>query len=686
VSLRLQLLFFGLLTLALPWAGMRVVREMEGALRNGVESSVLASARTVAAALANRLADDEEAERAFQATRARPGLAVYAHPLRGALQIDGRRDDWRAGDLRGTELAPGYELWAGTYGRFAYLFVEVADPDRVVQSSPGQTPYGDRVVLLVEGRDEPSRWLTLSTGAPGAFRARYAEPGSFAPTVSFEDRVVAAWRETGNGFAVEARIPLGLVDSGLGVAIIDVDHVADGYTVSTISSWDTTGTDDGVLVFRREGVQAAVDEFTQMGSRFRVLDAAGWVLADTGGIVPSDDPLAGTGGLAERFFGYALRRDDPSYASLERPAGHLADPSLRGALANDAAVAWYRDGPGDSAVVAAAAPIRAGDTVIGAVLLEQASDPILTLTNRALLRLVTLTLAISTVAALALLGYASFLSWRVQRLARAAEAALGPRGEINVVLPGMTAPDELGDLARTFGDLLGRLRDYTGYLRTLTGKLAHELRTPLAVVSTSLDNLAHEVREPAAAPYLQRLRDGAARLDSIIEAMSAATRIEQAVTSTPVETIDLAAIVGACVRAYRDVYPDTEFAGSVPQTPCVIDGSGELVAQLLDKLVENAVSFRLPGTPVSVDLRPADTEFVLSVANQGPLLPDAMRQQVFDSLVSLRPYGDGSTHLGLGLYVVALIARFHGGRIAAENQPDASGVVVSVAFPRRANV
>ena len=54
----------------------------------------------------------------------------------------------------------------------------------------------------------------------------------------------------------------------------------------------------------------------------------------------------------------------------------------------------------------------------------------------------------------------------------------------------------------------------------------------------------------------------------------------------------------------------------------------------------------------------------------------------FDSLVSIRTRGDGRPHLGLGLYVVALIAKFHGGRVEADNLPDDRGVVFRVYFPR----
>jgi K+-sensing histidine kinase KdpD len=112
-------------------------------------------------------------------------------------------------------------------------------------------------------------------------------------------------------------------------------------------------------------------------------------------------------------------------------------------------------------------------------------------------------------------------------------------------------------------------------------------------------------------------------------------------------------------------------------------GSSELAAQLLDKLVENAVSFCAPGSTIGIELQRAPGELVLSVNNAGPLLPTSMRRQLFDSLVSVRAQSDGRAHLGLGLHVVALIAKFHSARVEADNLEDGSGVVFRVRFPRR---
>jgi two-component system, OmpR family, sensor histidine kinase ChvG len=687
MSLRSQLLAFGLLTLVLPWAGYRYVQELEAALRSGLERSLLASAGTVGAAL-----DDQAVLlRAAAAERSAGsrGAKIYGAPLRAAPRVDGVRDDWGVDDSAAVALDGGHRFFAGVHERYVYLFVDVRDDDLVYQASPGVTPYGDRLWLAVEPRPGAREWLLLATPAPGAFRTQLTVPPLFAPSGSYEDRISSAWQETPQGYAVEIRVPLNLVGDALGIAVIDVDRGAggsagaQGYTVEVAATFDADTGAPGHFIYQRPELERIVAQFGQAGDRFRVVDRDGWVLSDTGRVRAADRETAPVaGGLAGDLIRLLLRRDDPDYRGLERPPGRLADGPLRAALDGAAATAWFRSGSDQSTIVVAAAPIESPGGVLGAVLLEQASDPILTLTNQALVRLLTSTLIATLVAAAGLLGFATLLSFRVRRLARAAESAVGPKGEIDTALPGRTAGDELGDLTRSFGRLLERLREHTQYLRTLTGKLSHELRTPLAVVSTSLDNLEHEVDSPAALPYLKRLRDGTARLDSILAAMSEATRMEQAIGDTAPERFDLAAVVESCWRAYIDVYPDRKLTLDVGARDAAVVGSGELAAQLIDKLVDNAVGFSPTGSVIGIALTDTGAELELAVTNRGSKLPEAMREQLFDSLVSVRDGGDGRPHLGLGLYIVALIAEFHGGRVAADNLADGSGVVFRVAFPK----
>ena len=106
------------------------------------------------------------------------------------------------------------------------------------------------------------------------------------------------------------------------------------------------------------------------------------------------------------------------------------------------------------------------------------------------------------------------------------------------------------------------------------------------------------------------------------------------------------------------------------------------MAQLLDKLVDNALDFARPGTPVRVSLARDGRAATLSVENQGPPLPERMRTRLFESMVSIRPSGgDGGPHLGLGLYLVRLIAAFHGGQAVARDREDGDGVQVAVTLP-----
>ena len=681
MSLRLQLLAFGLLTLALPWNGLRYVQEMEGALRGGLEQSLLASATTVATAL-------EEQEAVIcpplqcAEPSARDGTTIYAPPLREEPTIDGVRDDWYATPEAEIVLKGGHRLWAGVFGRYAFLFVAVEDSDPVYQRLPGQAPYGDRIVLCLKPDGGAERWLLLNTGAPGTIRGQATRPGRFEPTQDYDARVLAAWQETATGYAVEVRLPLALVGTALGVAVIDVDRQGTGYTVPDVSAtWDLAAKDPGRFVYQRPELRQLLAQFTRAGGRFRVLDSDGWVLSDTGSVRPRT--AAPPNGWASGVFRLILGRRDPPYP-VEQPGGRIADPTLRQALGQRPVTAWFAGAGEQDSIVAAAVPIEGPGDQRGAVLLEQASDPILTLTNRALVRLMTFTLLTSVIAAAGLLGYATWLSLRVRRLAQAADAALGPRGEIRVGIPDAAARDELGDLARSFAHLLERLRQHTDYLRTLAGKLSHELRTPLAVVSTSLDNLEHEVTAPSAEAYLSRLRQGTERLDAILAAMSEAAQLEQAINETAVERFDLGSVVESCCQAYRDVYPGRAFHCRIVPGPTEIVGSGELIAQLLDKLVDNAVGFSAEGSRVDIELIGTPEEFVLSVANRGPRLPASMRAQLFDSLVSIREHADGRPHLGLGLHIVALVAKFHGGRATADDLPDGSGVMFSVHLPRAA--
>jgi two-component system, OmpR family, sensor histidine kinase ChvG len=92
-------------------------------------------------------------------------------------------------------------------------------------------------------------------------------------------------------------------------------------------------------------------------------------------------------------------------------------------------------------------------------------------------------------------------------------------------------------------------------------------------------------------------------------------------------------------------------------------------------LIGNALDFRAPNSVIRVEVRAGIGSAELSVGNTGPKLPAEMLDRLFDSMVSVRPQtGGNDAHLGLGLYIVRLIAEFHHGAARLQNRADGSGV------------
>jgi signal transduction histidine kinase len=263
-------------------------------------------------------------------------------------------------------------------------------------------------------------------------------------------------------------------------------------------------------------------------------------------------------------------------------------------------------------------------------------------------------------------------------LSIAAENALEDES-LNSALPSALADDEIGDLSRSFSWVLQQLGEYNDYLRSLASKLSHELRTPLAIVTSSLENLEHEPLNEASLGYTARAREGADRLRQILSAMSEASRVEELMKNAEPERFDLHSVLDSITCAYRDAYQERSFDFACDIDDASAMGSPELLIQMLDKLVDNAVDFSDSGDTIAIGLSGTDDTLEVTVTNPGPPLPERMRSQMFDSMVSMRG-GKDSRHLGLGLYVARLIAQGHGGHISADNVE--GGVTFTVAIPR----
>jgi K+-sensing histidine kinase KdpD len=146
--------------------------------------------------------------------------------------------------------------------------------------------------------------------------------------------------------------------------------------------------------------------------------------------------------------------------------------------------------------------------------------------------------------------------------------------------------------------------------------------------------------------------------------------------------MDLVAVIRGCVEGYEMAYPQARFELDVARHPIYVRGVPEYIAQLMDKLVENAVEFSFPGESIRVTCHNVRDHAIIKVIDHGPFLPEEMKGRLFDSMISVRPQEkQKQPHLGMGLHIARLIAEFHGGQIRADDLKDAQGVAITVVLP-----
>ena len=216
----------------------------------------------------------------------------------------------------------------------------------------------------------------------------------------------------------------------------------------------------------------------------------------------------------------------------------------------------------------------------------------------------------------------------------------------------------------------------------MSSRLSHELRTPVTVVRSSLENLGLTSSNHESVVYIERAEEGIRRLNLILTNMSEATRLEQMLQTSEKEKIELSKVLPGCVEGYKLAYPETKFDLDISPQPIFIDGVPEYIAQLLDKLIANAVEFSYADQSITVFSRALRDHAIIKVSNAGPYLPEEMKDRLFESMISVRPQEkQDQPHLGMGLHIARLISEFHGGQIRAENRQDREGVVITVVIP-----
>jgi signal transduction histidine kinase len=231
-------------------------------------------------------------------------------------------------------------------------------------------------------------------------------------------------------------------------------------------------------------------------------------------------------------------------------------------------------------------------------------------------------------------------------------------------VPLVGSQDEWDQLAENLNSMLDRIEVLMGEVKQATDNVAHDLRTPLTRMRGRLEAACIGPRDSGSDQLL--IADTMADLDDVLRMFSSVTRISQIETSTRTSgfrSVDLVEVSEAVVELFDAAAEDKDVhLKVVGDRPVSITGDRDLLFDAVANLVDNAIKHGREAGEVTVELNRCDADAVLSVADNGPGIPLDEHQRVFRRFYRLER-SRCTPGNGLGLSLVAAVARLHEGRI-----------------------
>jgi len=254
-------------------------------------------------------------------------------------------------------------------------------------------------------------------------------------------------------------------------------------------------------------------------------------------------------------------------------------------------------------------------------------------------------------------------------------------GELGRRLPIAGANDEFDALAISVNDVLDRLEDQARTLRATFDSAAHDLRAPLYRLRTRMDALLW--RSPALEPAVHESIESALReVDHLQRTLAVLLQIALAESGAPLSSAaavdvgelasELAELFEPAVRDRGLTLVDHEDSGAIVQ------GNRQLLAQLVTNLIENCLKYVPAGGRIDLSVKRLADSVCLVVSDNGPGVPDGDRVRATQPFVRLGQGAAQPDSSGLGLSLVAAIARLHRARLSLESNDPGLRVVVEL--------
>lgn len=335
-------------------------------------------------------------------------------------------------------------------------------------------------------------------------------------------------------------------------------------------------------------------------------------------------------------------------------------------------------------------PISVDGTVVGRLFVGSMIGDGLSMQERAFLDGVRGTTVITGLVVAVVAAVAAALSAiQVTRPLRRLQAAAGAvaAGNFDLSLP-VDRADEVGDLSRRFSDMARAVEANETFRRRMVADAAHELRTPVTVLSGSLEMLQEGVYE-ATPERLAELSEEVARLAGLVQELGRLSELESGSVSLNRDRLDLSDFLQRLLSRYSAAAGTVRLVYEPPPQAVHLRADADRISQVIYNLLSNAVRHSPSGGTVRVSLADGGDRVRIAVEDEGPGVPAELRERIFErffrgdtSRTDTRndDAGLGGAHYGLGLAISREIVHRHGGTLRVEDAP-AGGARFVVELP-----
>ena len=243
--------------------------------------------------------------------------------------------------------------------------------------------------------------------------------------------------------------------------------------------------------------------------------------------------------------------------------------------------------------------------------------------------------------------------------------------------------DQLDELTRAWNEMAERVESLVRGQKELLANVSHELRSPLARLRMALELLppGGEKDEKRKGEMEQDIHE----LDSLIETLLTSSRLEASGLPTHIGRVDVPQLLAMSSAEPRRARSQPGGKGCCafsprPPTRCTLDADGALLLRALWNLVDNAGKYGAP--PITVSVERSDDALTFTVADEGPGIPAAERERVFDPFYRLHS-DEPRRGFGLGLTLAQRVAQVHSGEITIADGESGKGCRVMLTVPIR---